>query len=359
MDSAALRAEFPVLAEQAYLNAGTDGPLPKRATTAAMGELERELRDGRAMAHFERRFELAKGLRQRYADALTASVEDVALTTSTTEGIAQTLGSMGLGPEDEILTSDEEHPGLLGALGAARELAGVSVREVPLASLAEAVTAKTTVVACSHVSWLTGCYAPAELAELDIPVILDGAQGVGAVPVDVEALGCDAYAAAGQKWLCGPDGTGLLYVGPSFRERLAVSRRGYANLEDPNSGLDARLHPDARALDTFSLSAESTACALSAIELLAETGWSDVQDRARALAERLVELLREAGREIVPRDPTTLVSFHSEDAVAERAQLAESGVIVRNIPGRSWLRASVGAWNDDRDLERLVGALSP
>ena len=62
--------------------------------------------------------------------------------------------------------------------------------------------AATTLVAASHVNWITGEIAP-DLADVGVPVILDGAQGSGAVPVDVQALGCAAYAAAGQKWLCG------------------------------------------------------------------------------------------------------------------------------------------------------------
>ena len=124
--------------------------------------------------------------------------------------MAQVIGGLQLNRGDEILTSDEEHPGLLGALSAARELHGVDVREVPFAELAEAVGTSTRLVACSHVGWVSGSLAPPELGRLDIPVLLDGAQGVGAVPVDVHALGCDAYAGAGQKWLCGPDGTGML-----------------------------------------------------------------------------------------------------------------------------------------------------
>ena len=120
---------------------------------------------------------------------------DVALTTCTSEGIAQTIGGLGARSHgDEILTSDEEHPGLLGALAAARELRGVAIREVPLPSIAEAVGPRTRLIACSHVGWVSGLLAPAELAEVDVPVLLDGAQGVGAVEVDVRALGCDAYA---------------------------------------------------------------------------------------------------------------------------------------------------------------------
>jgi L-cysteine/cystine lyase len=193
---------------------------------------------------------------------------------------------------------------------------------------------------------------------VDVPVLLDGAQGVGAIGVDVNALGCDAYAGAGQKWLCGPDGTGMLYVSASMRERLEVSRRGYGNLADPDAGLQACLHDDARRLDSMSMSAEAQACALAASRVLASGGWPVVQRRATALATRLAGLLVERGREVAPRGETTLVSFSSSDPVAERARLAEHGVIVRNIPGRPWLRASVGAWNDEDDLDRLLGMLS-
>ncbi len=341
----------------AYLNAGTDGPLPARAVQASARELERELSEGRAMAHFERRAELAVELRGAYATALGADAANVALTTCTSEGMAQVIGGLELGRGYEILTSDEEHPGLLGALSAARELHGVDVREVPLAEVANAVGARTRLVACSHVGWVSGSLAPAELGQLDVPVLLDGAQGVGAVPVDVHQLGCDAYAGAGQKWLCGPDGTGVLYVSPELRERVAVSRRGYGNLADPNEGLDAHVHEDGRRFDTMSLNAETTACALAAVELLAQAGWAAVHEHARALAARLAERLAEHGREPAPRGDSTLVSFSSPDAPAEREWLAKNGVIVRNIPGAPWLRASVGAWNNEDDLDRLLAAL--
>ncbi len=359
VDPSGLRSEFPVLAELAYLNAGTDGPLPARAAEAARAELERELAEGRAMAHFERRGALGKALRAAYARALRADPADVALTTSTTEGMGQIVMGMDLRPGDEILTSDEEHPGLQGALGAARDILGASIREVPFALVAEEVGPATRLVACSHVSWATGALAPAGLAEVEVPVLFDGAQGLGAVDVDVTALGCDAYAGAGQKWLCGPDGSGALWVAPEFRSELAVSRRGYGNLEEANAGLDAVVHEDARRFDAPSLSAEALACSLAAAEVLEGFGWPAVWERARTLAAHLAEMLAERGRELVPRGESTLVSFGSPDPEAERAELAEQGVVIRNIPGRECLRASVGAWNDEGDLERLLGALRP
>jgi selenocysteine lyase/cysteine desulfurase len=358
VDPSGLRAEFPVFERLAYLNAGTDGPLSARAARAAQEELDREVADGRSQAHFERRGALVRELRSAYATALGCDASDVALTTCTSEGMAQTIGGLPLNEGDEILTSDEEHPGLLGALSAARELRGVSVREVPLEAVADALSPRTRLVACSHVGWMSGRLAPAELAAVEVPVLLDGAQGVGAIGIDIGALGCDAYAGAGQKWLCGPDGTGMLYVSRALRERIEVSRRGFGNLADPNAGLDAVPHEDARRFDSMSLSAEALACALAAARVLESAGWQAVHERARSLAARLAELLLARGRELAPRDDTTLVSFSSADPAAERARLAERGVVVRNIPGRPWLRASVGAWNDENDLDRLLETLS-
>jgi selenocysteine lyase/cysteine desulfurase len=353
----ALRDEFPVLERVAYLNAGTDGPLPAAAARAGADELLGEARNGRAGEHFQRRHELADELREAYARALACEPAEVALTTCTSEGLASVIDGLGLREGEEILTSDEEHPGLLGTLGAARALHGVTIRMAPLAEIAEAVGKRTRLVACSHVSWMTGRIAPQALGELDVPVLLDGAQGVGAVPVDVGSLGCDAYAGAGQKWMCGPDGLGMLYVAPALGERLEVSRRGYGNLFDPGAGLDARVHEDGRRYDTFALSAEALAAALASARVLERVGWEAVQERATTLAARLAELLEQAGRGVAPRANTTLVSFTSADAVAERALLAQRGVVLRDVPGRPWLRASVGAWNDESDFERLLVGL--
>src|SRR4029077_9099956 len=110
--------------------------------------------------------------------------------------------------------------------------------------------------------------------------------------------------------------------------------------------------------DSMSLSAEAVACGLAAIRVLESHGWAAVHERARTLGARLAESLHESGSETAPRGETTLVSFTSADPLAERARLAERGCIVRNIPGRPWLRASVGAWNDEGDLDRLLASLA-
>lgn len=356
MDAVKFRAQFPVLEHTAYLNAGTCGPLPGPAVGVATKVLEESARSGRGAMYFDQMRALATQRRAAYASLLHADARDIALTTSTSEGIVRVIAGMDLAPGDEILTSDEEHPGLLGPIAAARANRAIAVREVPLADIADAVSPATRLVACSHVSWVNGSLAP-DLGGLDVPVLLDGAQGAGAVPVDVGALGCDFYAAASQKWLCGPVGTGLLWLAPQWTERLTATGPTYLNLEDPGTGLDARLAAGAARHDTSAQSLEAAVAAATAFVLLASTGWEELHERAATLAETLARMLLERGLSVAPRDRTTLVSWHDDDPPATRDRLSAAGVIVRDLPGTSLLRASVGAWNDESDLRRLLAAL--
>ncbi|MEA2219412.1 MAG: L-cysteine/cystine lyase [Solirubrobacteraceae bacterium] len=356
VDAVRFREQFPVCEQLAYLNAGTCGPLPGPAVGVATRVLEESARSGRAGMYFEQMLALATQRRAAYAALLNAQPEDVALTTSTSEGVVRVVTALDLRPGDEVLTSDEEHPGVLGPLLAARAQRGIVVRTVPFERLADAATPATRLIACSHVSWINGRLAP-DFSGLDVPVLLDGAQGAGAVAVDVAALGCAFYAASGQKWLCGPVGTGLLWVSPEWTERLPAIGPTYINLEDPGAGLEAELVAGAARFDTPSQSLEAAVLAATAFVLLASTGWDEVFERAASLAATLADALTARGLHVAPRDRTTLVSWHDDDPEATRERLAAAGVVIRDLPGTGLLRASVGAWNDEADLQRLLGAL--
>jgi L-cysteine/cystine lyase len=366
MDAAHLRSAYPVLQRAAYLNAGTCGPVPEAAHRAACEAWRFGVEAGRSGTFYERLLALAAQLRERYA-ALVGAAEphDVALMAGTSDGCGRVVAGLGLREGDEIVTADDEHPGLQGPLAAAQQQRGVTVRAVPLADVADAVSPATRLVACSHVSWASGAFAPVEalasVARDGVPVLLDGAQGVGAVPVDVRALGATFYAGSGQKWLCGPVGTGMLWVDPAWRERLAVPAPAYGNLAEPAAGLQSGLAPDARRFDAPSQDLATIAAAVCAHDVLAGAGWAGVHARASAMAAQLAERLRDAGHEVLDRGASTLVAWQCADdaeAESERDRLAAAGVIVRNLPRTGRLRASVGAWNDEDDLERLVGALS-
>jgi L-cysteine/cystine lyase len=354
MDPAELRAQFPVFERTAYLNAGSDGPLPAAAVRAGQDALAAEGAEGRTAAHFQARKDGNDALRAVYAARLGCDEAELALTTSTSEGMGKVLAGVGLEPGDEVLTSDQEHPGLIGPLLVAKAR-GVRVRTGPLPTLADHLTEHTTLVCCSHVGWVTGEYADPRLGDSGVPLVLDGAQGVGAVPVDVRALGCLAYAGAGQKWLCGADGTGMLYL--SDPDRVEAFGPAFLAFSEPEKGLDSGLHPDARRHDTPSLSREAVQVSLAAAGVLGAYGWDALHERGTALAAALADRLAAAGRAVAPRDRTTLVSWEDPDPAATAARVAAAGVAIRFLPGRPYLRASVGAWNADADLDRLLEAL--
>ena len=226
-DPTTFRAQFPVFERLSYLNAGTEGPIPRAAADAVRRRIDSEAEDGRCgRPYFEALMELAGQARAGYATVLGCEPTDVALTGSTTDGVNTVIGGLDLRAGDEIVTTDQEHPGLLAPLGRARRRHGVKVRVVPFAELAGEVSSTTRLVACSHVSWVGGEVAdvPA-LVATGVPLLLDAAQALGAVPINVRELGCDFYAASGQKWLCGPEGSGACSSAPtgsttsSFRGR--------------------------------------------------------------------------------------------------------------------------------------------
>ncbi|MCW2959131.1 MAG: aminotransferase class V-fold PLP-dependent enzyme [Solirubrobacterales bacterium] len=360
MDAAALREQFPVFERVAYLNAGSCGPLPGAALRAAADVALRAAEEGRGLPYFMATAAAADTLRGAYAQAIGAEAADVAVTTATSDGITRALGALGLKAGDEVLTAPDEHPGLLGPLGAMRRHAGIVVRTAPLEQIAEAVDPRTTkLVACSHVNWTTGALAPPALSDVgrEIPVLLDGAQGAGALAFDVTSLGCFAYAAAGQKWMCGPVGSGMLWVDPAWRERLADLAPTYVNLAVPAEGLDAVPHADGRAFDAAALSWELMASAAASAQVLADAGWDAVFARAQALCDQLVAALGDAGRDVASRGPSTLVSWTDPDPMAAVARATAAGVTIRPLPGTPYVRASVGAWNDEDDLERLLAVL--
>ena len=303
---------------------------------------------------------MAERLRARFAGVLGCAADDVALTGSTTDGVNTVLAGLDLRPGDEVLTTDEEHPGVLAPLALARARRGIAVRVVPWDELAGAVGARTRLVACSHVSWVNGKLIDAAgLRATGVSVLLDGAQALGAVPVDVEGLGVDFYAASGQKWLCGPDGTGVLYVRPERRDDVAVSWPSYSSLDEPGRPLDLLVHLGGARYESSLVAGSVGAWALASLDVLEEAGWSWVLGRAAELAAGFASRLRERGLAVAERGRSTLVSWAVDDPDAVVASLLECGFAVRSIPGeRGLVRASIGAWSSEDELERLAGLVA-
>jgi selenocysteine lyase/cysteine desulfurase len=355
-DAAAFREQFPVFQKKSYLNAGTEGPLPRQAADAVRERIAVELQGGRCgMDYMTSVKELAAELRQGYARVLNADPTDVALTGSTTDGVNTILSGLDLRDGDEVITSDEEHPGLLAPLGRLKRNAGVNVRVLPFSEIADAVTPDTRLVAVSHVSWVSGQIVDcAALTATGVPFLLDAAQSIGAVPVDVQALGCAFYAGSGQKWLCGPEGSGALYVRRDQLDQLTTPWPGYMAVADPKNALESAPAQDAARLDHGFPPGMRSAWALASLGVLEDAGWEWVHSRAAGLAAGLAEQLADRGLEVGPRGRSTLVAWKVADAEAEVARLAEEGFVVRSIPTHGLVRVSVGAWSSEDEIARLA-----
>ncbi|HEX4734371.1 MAG TPA: aminotransferase class V-fold PLP-dependent enzyme [Thermoleophilaceae bacterium] len=351
-----LRAEFPVLDRIAYLNAGTDGPVPQRAAAAAASSIAEQSDVGRSgKSHFEAVMQIREDLRRRAAWLMGCPPGEIALTHSTTDGMNIVLHGMGLGRGDEVVTTDEEHPGLLAPLAALEAQAGIKVKFAPFAEIQNEVGPQTTLIACSHVSWINGQVVDTgALASTGVPVLLDGAQGLGAIPVDPEQLACAFYASAGQKWLCGPDQSGFLYVHEDWIDRLGAPWPGYQSLADASRAEELPLAEGATRFDLGFPAPHDGVWAVAAFEVLEQAGWDAVLSRGPTLASLLAERLRERGFEVAPRGASTLVSWSVDDPGEFIQRAAAADVVIRNLPGRGLVRASVGAWSNESDLERLL-----
>lgn len=349
-----VRAQFPVLDRFAYLNAGSCGPLARPTLDAMRAEDERELVEGRSgKAFIERMLGLRAELRQQFAALVGAETEQIVLTASTTEGCNVVVSGLDLGPDDEVITTTDEHFGLIGPL----HVSGARVVVAPPNpdAIVAAVTSRTKLVALSHALWTTGQVLPVHVLRerTGLPILADGAQSVGAIPVD--AAGLDFLTISGQKWLCGPAPTGALVIADP--ERLRVTRPSYFSQQAHEPDGTFSPWPGARRFDSNWIPTSYLSGLLAALDL--RPGWCF--ERAATMAERCRELLLSADEDVVlPADRATLVSWRPRDEGSEAvvARLAAHDVLVRDLPGTGLVRASVGWWTSARDLERLVSALA-
>ena len=195
------RAQFPVLKRTAYLNAGTNGPLARATIDALVAQAQRDLEQGRSgKEYFERMLELRDAARAGFAAVLGTGVERVALVDSTSRGCAIVLAGLGLTPDDEVVTTDQEHFGLTGPLHGTG--ARVVLVEADEDAILGAITPRTRLIATSHVLWTTGRRLDIHRLKSDsgLPLLIDGAQSAGATEVELGEV--DFYTVSAQKWLC-------------------------------------------------------------------------------------------------------------------------------------------------------------
>ena len=373
-----IRQEMPAATSRLYFNAGTFGPLMSSALQAIQERLQDEYIHGRlGMATWDAIRAIHSNARSRVAYLLNADESEIALTGNTGEGMNIISYGINWQPGDEVITTNHEHYNALGPLYQIRDRYGVTIRfadlgavgERPvLKAIADLVTARTRLIVLSHVLWTTGalvnvsevCYMGREHG---IPVLVDGAQSAGAIPVDVKALGADYYAIPMQKWLCGPDGTGALYVRREAQNAIKSTYVGYPSMKH-EEGVDWVLNESAQRFEMGGRHPAAIAGQAAALQWLKEfVGYTWLFERIATLSTYAYAALKTIPGLVMltPKEGESgLLSFrlegHDEDKVVQQLH-DEYNIYIRNIPSLKCLRVSTGFYNTEEEIDTLVKAL--
>jgi L-cysteine/cystine lyase len=377
---AAIRDELPVLQKLIFFNGGTNGPIPRRSHDALVQYAQTELTEGRVgLATFTRMQELWTQARANLATILGCDPLEIALTHNTTEGMNIALMGLDWQKGDELITSTLEHPGGLNPAYLIKQRCGVKLRMTEiglpgidsLATLQRALTPRTRAVVLSHVSWSTGMVLPIrELADLahqqGALFICDAAQSGGMVPSNVYDLGVDAYACSGQKWLCGPDGTGALFIRQDRLSDIQPTYFGYMGIKNHLSTTEGYFIPSdgAQRYEAASLYPPAMQAFVTSLNwLIQDIGLAWVYQRIAALGQYCYHRLSalEGVTILSPRDRLAGLVHFSLAGVAPTdvtTKLRERSIIIRDIPDRAVNRVSLGFYNTEEEIDQLASALA-
>ena len=358
----------------AYLNTGSSGPPPYHVIEASR-EAD-DLCSGPAYLEgvglFYRQAEYAALAREAAARLVGAGPDDVALTQNTTHGMNLGVSSLNWQEGDEAISVTTEHPGCLAPLHNLKRRYGVEIKlvEPPVTpgKIEALLTPKTRLVALSHVDWTNGTVLPlreicALARDRGVLTLVDGAQSVGNIEVDVPATGADMYAFTGHKWVLGPEGMGAFYVRPGLT--VNSPNVGYMSLPSP-ADFDASgnydLRPDARRFEASTMSpalAAGFAAAARAVYERGSAGFGEIRRKADKLANLFSGLPRVAVGSPRPAQ-SGLVSFEVEGIEPGEVidRLLEQRFILRYVPGpKTYIRASTHLFNTDEELGALAEAV--
>jgi len=341
------RQAFPVTEQSAYLATGSWGPISKPYAVALRRAVLDELKAGRLnQARFDAIADSTERIRAVLAGLLGVSSAEIVLTRSTSASLEAVIREFPFEAGDEVVCTQLEHHACTDPLkdGARKGRFSVTLAQVPendaddLRWLEQCVTARTRLIAFTGVSFETGQRLPiAQIGkfarERGIATLLDAAQWVGAVPLDLPATQIDYCAFPLQKWLCGPEGIGGLYVHGG-----AAAPLGRDRLTQPRALLEATA---------------------GHLEFLRDSiGWDFILERTAALAALARESFAALPgiRVLTPSEHAGLVTIEAERGTHAgfAAKLARRKIVVRVWPELDRYRLSTAFFNSEQEIARAV-----
>ena len=357
-----VRADFPALAQNVYLNAAAGSPIPRPVREAAEGFYRQQEEDGdtRWAEWMERR----EAVRTKVARLVGAEADEIAFVPNTSTGINFIVDL--LGGRGAVLSHELEFP----TVTLPWIHRGIPVHFVPavegvvrIESFAMADAPKAATIALSHVQFSNGCRQ--DLAAFggikgNRSLVVSGSQGVGAFPVDVKAAGVDALASAGHKWLCAGYGTGFLYVSREILAKHPPRTMGWMSVERPFRFNNAQytLVDKGRRVEMGCPSFPAIFALGAAVDYILGIGLEAIAARVLELNMYLTFRLEREGFTVLSpggehRSGLTLVQLPDPRLVT--ALLRASHILVTEKP--EGVRISTHVYNNEADVDACVAAL--
>jgi kynureninase len=348
-DWEALRHEFPLLDRYIYLNACSLGPLPRRGRQA----LEQYANDWNTKGTpvwFSDWLPLLERLRTRVGGLLNAPRGTTAIAPSVSVALTTLASGLPLpAGRNKVLIGELDFP-TIGHQWLSRPefevefVPSADGTTIPPKAFAERIDKRTALVVTTHLFYTTGYLqnvrAIADAAHAAGALcLIDGYQTCGCVPIDVNAMDCDAFVGGCLKWLSGGPGTAFLYVRPDLVPKMRPHGTGWFATRDPFSFTLEELDfaDDARRLETGTWAMACHYAGLAGLELILEVGVEHIQERLRDLTDRILERCDGAGvKTLTPRERGRrcgIVTLESARPEEVEQSLHKAGVIVDSRPG--------------------------
>jgi L-cysteine/cystine lyase len=369
------RQKFPHIQDYSYFNYGGQGLLP----SAAIEAMHQAQLTSQRIGPFSNQaglqiYKTTAQLKQTLAQTLGCNPSHLALTENTTLGCNIVLWGLDWRSGDRILLTDCEHQGIVAI---AQELAarfdlGVDLCPVmnspdPLEAIAQSITPQTRILVLSHILWNTGQVLPlgaivALCHRQGVQVLVDGAQSVGVLPLDLAAIDVDYYAFTGHKWWCGPPGLGGLYLNP--KNELRSTFLGWRSVVLDDQGQPESLQGDARRYEVSTAATTMYPGLMEAISTHQSYGndadrHQQICDRSQFLWQALQSL---EGVTTVTQTPpeSGLVAFQLKSGHHGLAaeHLEQSRIYLRQILNPDCLRASLHYFTTESEIKALIEGIA-
>jgi cysteine desulfurase/selenocysteine lyase len=371
-----LAREFPILGELAFFNHAGVAPISGRAAEAMRRYADQAATRAYVGSGWYRRAHEVKQLAAQLIHA--RGPHEIAFVGNTSHGLSLVAKGIDWQPGDNVVITNVEYPANrypwidLERLGVeVIEVLQLPDGRIDPEDVANAITNRTRVVSVSHVQYASG-------HRLDLRPIsdmvhrvngylcVDAIQSVGALPVDVQAMGIDFLAADGHKWMLGPEGAGIFYCHEDLCPLLHPNVVGWMNMVDAQNYGDYRyeFQMDARRFEPGSYNIPGILGLGASLELLLEVGIDQVWSRIDALTTQLCDGLQAKGYLLfTPRDTSGdersgILLWNpkpGQDPKRLVTDLDKQGIIIVVREGR--LRASPHFYNTPEQIERLLDAL--